>query len=99
MITEGNYLLHDEDGWRCRRSAALDESWFLDVEVDERRRRLMARRESYGHPSDAAAAWVDDVDEPNARVVEPARERADLVVRVTTLPPCPRSTTTQGVRS
>ena len=97
VITEGNYLLHDEDGWDAV-APLLDESWFLDVEVDERRRRLVARRESYGHPSDAAAAWVDDVDEPNARVVEPARERADLVVRVTISTPSPQHTT-QGVRS
>lgn len=97
VLTEGNYLLHDQHGWGAV-APLLDESWFLEVDADERRRRLVARRRSYGHPADAAGAWVDGVDEPNARLVEPARERADLIVRVTTVPsdiPSP----TQGVRS
>jgi pantothenate kinase len=81
VITEGNYLLHDQDGWDAV-AAHLDEVWYLDVEADERQRRLVARRLSHGHPADEAAAWVRDVDERNAVVVERARERADLVVRV-----------------
>lgn len=85
VITEGNYLLHDDGAWQGV-SAELDESWFLEVEADERRRRLITRRETYGHSSDAAAAWVDGVDEPNARLVEQARDRADLVIRITTSP-------------
>jgi len=83
VITEGNYLLCDSADWRAV-AAQLDESWFLDVNGDERRRRLIARRESYGHPSDAAVAWVDGVDEPNGVLVEPARARADLIIRVST---------------
>jgi len=82
VITEGNYLLHDEADWQ-HVAAELDESWFLEIEADERRARLIARRESHGHPSDAAAAWVDGVDLPNALLVEQARERADLIIRVT----------------
>lgn len=81
VITEGNYLLHDGDGWDAVASH-LDEVWFLDVDAEERRRRLISRRLSHGHPADEAAAWVRDVDERNAAVVERARDRADLVVRV-----------------
>lgn len=81
VITEGNYLLHDEHGWDAV-AAHLDEVWFLDVAADERVRRLVARRLSHGHPADEASAWVRDVDERNALVVERARDRADLVVRI-----------------
>ncbi|WP_230667853.1 nucleoside/nucleotide kinase family protein [Microbacterium sp. MEC084] len=81
VITEGNYLLHDAHGWDGVRPL-LDEVWYLDIDADERRRRLVARRLGHGHPADEATAWVRDVDEPNARVVETARDRADLVVRV-----------------
>ena len=82
VITEGNYLLHDGHGWDAVRPF-LDEVWFLDVEPDERRRRLTSRRIGHGHPADEASAWVRDVDEPNARIVETGRQRADLIVRVT----------------
>lgn len=81
VITEGNYLLHDEHGWDAVRPL-LDEVWYLDVDADERRRRLIARRLSHGHPADEATAWVRAVDERNAHVVETGRNRADLVVRV-----------------
>lgn len=79
VITEGNYLLLSDPGWRevC---ALLDEAWYLDVPVDVRHDRLIARRLGHGHAPDETAAWVHDVDEPNARVVEATRERADLVV-------------------
>ncbi|MEV8026143.1 nucleoside/nucleotide kinase family protein [Microbacterium sp. NPDC080220] len=86
VITEGNYLLHDAHGWDGV-APLLDEVWYLDVDADERRRRLVARRLGHGHPEAEAAAWVREVDEPNALLVEAARERADLVVRLTQTTP------------
>ena len=46
--------------------------------------RLVARRQSFGEPADAAAAWVHGVDQENAAVVEPSRNRADLIVQLIT---------------
>lgn len=85
VVTEGNYLLNDEHGWRAV-AANLDETWFLDIDADERRLRLVTRRASFGHAPDAAAAWVDHVDVPNALLVEAGRERADLIIHVTDTP-------------
>lgn len=85
VITEGNYLLHDAFGWDAVASR-LDEIWFLDVDAEERRERLIARRLSHGHASDEAVAWVREVDERNAAVVERGRHRADLVVTVSDAP-------------
>ena len=81
VVTEGNYLLLHEHGWGAVR-AHLDETWFVDVDPDERRRRLLARRISYGHEPKAAARWVQDVDEANARTVEATRASADLAVHL-----------------
>ncbi|KTR94281.1 hypothetical protein NS220_09780 [Microbacterium testaceum] len=86
VITEGNYLLHDDFGWDAVASR-LDEIWFLDVDAQERHDRLVARRLSHGHPHDEAVAWVRDVDEANAVIVERGRDRADLVITVTDAPP------------
>ncbi|MCY1718381.1 nucleoside/nucleotide kinase family protein [Microbacterium sp. SL62] len=84
-ITEGNYLLHDEFGWDAVASR-LDEVWFLDIDSPARRERLVARRLSHDHPYDEAVAWVREVDERNALVVERGRDRADLVVTVSDAP-------------
>lgn len=85
VITEGNYLLHSEHGWNAVREL-LDEVWFLDVDAGTRRRRLVDRRLRHGHPLDAATAWVHDVDEVNAHVVDTTRDRADRVVRLADAP-------------
>ena len=79
VVTEGNYLLLDRPGWRDL-ATVLDETWFVDVDDDDRVRRLVARHELYGKPHDAAVAWVASVDEPNAELVRSTRDRADLVV-------------------
>lgn len=81
VITEGNYLLSDGNDWESV-ARHLDEIWFIEVDAVERRERLLRRRLSYGHAPDAAARWVDEVDEANARFVELTRDRADLVVTI-----------------
>nr|KEP24460.1 hypothetical protein DA06_12980 [Georgenia sp. SUBG003] len=83
VITEGNYLLNDDHGWGAVRQY-LDEAWFIDVAPDVRRERLINRRISYGHSELDSVTWVDGVDERNAAAVEPSRDRADLIVHVTT---------------
>jgi hypothetical protein len=60
--------------------------WFLDIDSPARRERLVARRLSHDHPYDEAVAWVREVDERNALVVERGRDRADLVVTVSDAP-------------
>lgn len=79
VITEGNWILLSDDPWGAVRPL-LDEAWFVDLAPRERRRRLVARRLSHGHPRDEAEAWVTGVDEPNALVAEGTRPAADLVV-------------------
>lgn len=81
VITEGNYLLYTEHGWDAVRNL-LTEVWYLDIDADTRRDRLVARRLGHGHPLDAAQAWVQDVDEANARLVNATRHRADVVTRI-----------------
>jgi len=80
ILTEGNYLLLETGAWRGV-AALLDEVWYVEVEAAERLRRLVARHERYGRSPDAARAWVEQTDEPNARLIEATRERAHLVVR------------------
>ena len=80
VLTEGNYLLLDAPGWREVRGL-LDECWFVDLDDDVRRERLVARHVRHGRDREAAAAWVRRSDEANAQLVDATRDRADLVVR------------------
>ncbi len=80
IITEGNYLLHDGGGWEHVRPA-LDECWFVDVDDDLRRERLVARHVAHGRTPAEAAAWVRDVDEPNAELIRRGMPHADAVIR------------------
>lgn len=81
VVTEGNYLLLDEPRWRAVRDQ-LDAVWHVVVDDAVRRERLVARHIRFGKTPDEARAWVASVDEPNARLVEACRERADLVVEL-----------------
>lgn len=82
VVTEGNYLLLDEPRWRAVR-AEIEVVWHLHVAADVRRERLVARHVAFGKAPADARTWVERVDEPNARLVEAAAERADLVIDLT----------------
>ena len=83
VITEGNYLLHDGQGWQDIRTL-LDEVWFIDLAPDERLARLIARRRAYGESYEQAAQWAHGSDQVNAVTVESGKQRADLIVHLTT---------------
>jgi pantothenate kinase len=80
VVTEGNYLLHDADGWELVRGE-LDECYYLEVDDALRRERLIARHIAHGRSAAAARAWVARVDDPNAAVVVATRCRADRIVQ------------------
>lgn len=80
VITEGNYLLLDQGAW-AGVAALLDECWWVDVPDAQRLPRLLARHVAHGRSAPAAQRWVEASDEPNARLVQATRERAQRVFR------------------
>ncbi|WP_069169437.1 nucleoside/nucleotide kinase family protein [Streptomyces griseus] len=85
VVTEGNYLLLDEEPWASVRRL-LDEAWFVDVDPELRVRRLVDRHVRFGRSRPQAERWAAGSDERNARLVERYRDRADLVVRLPDTP-------------
>jgi pantothenate kinase len=79
VVTEGNYLLADEEPWRAARSL-LTETWFCVAPQAVRTERLVARHIRFGRTQEQATAWVRDVDEPNAVAIAATRRRADVEV-------------------
>ena len=80
LITEGNYLLLEEGHWK-KVPAYLDEVWYVDVDDALRIERLAARHQQFGRSRDEAIAWVNNTDEPNARLIATGKQRANLVFR------------------
>jgi len=79
IITEGNYLLLPDGEWPQLR-ALIDEVWYVDLDEEERNRRLVNRHVQFGKDPDAATAWVRGTDQENARLVMSTRENADLTI-------------------
>jgi len=82
VITEGNYLLLDAEGWREGREL-INHVWYLDIGNSERQRRLIRRHQAFGKPPSEAEAWALGSDQRNADIVQGTRERADLIINLT----------------
>ena len=79
VIIEGNYLLHDREGWEAVRPR-LDQTWYLDVPEMELARRLFARWEGYGLSAEEIDAKVNGNDLPNARLLGEGKRLAHRVI-------------------
>jgi fructokinase len=79
VVVEGNYLCLDEDPWRALTSL-WDFSVFLDVDLPELERRLVARWLSFGFDLAGATAKARGNDIVNAERVKRAMGRVELVV-------------------
>jgi pantothenate kinase len=79
IITEGNYLLHDDGHW-ARVRAELDEVWYLDVDQQVRHARLLSRHMHFGRSHERALSWIASTDEPNAVRIARTRHKADLCI-------------------
>lgn len=77
VVTEGNYLLLDHEPWG-EIVDLLDETWFVSLDDELRRKRLIERHVRHGRSRDEAVAWVMRSDEANARLVAETSRRADL---------------------
>jgi pantothenate kinase len=71
VYVEGNYLLL----WEAV-TELLDESWYLQLDDEVRRERLVARHVRFGKTPEEARAWVAAVDEPNALLIAGSAARA-----------------------
>jgi pantothenate kinase len=80
VVSEGNYLLLDEEPWSLVRGL-VDEVWFCEADPERRSSALVERHVLFGKAPDVARAWIAAVDDPNAELVASTRERADRVVR------------------
>ncbi len=81
VITEGNYLLHNENNWGGVKKL-LDESWFIEVDDQIRIERLVSRHHKFGKSNADAHSWATGSDENNAKVVARTRYLADVIIKL-----------------
>jgi pantothenate kinase len=79
VVTEGNYLGVPDGDWAAVRPL-LSRLYYVDCSPQIRRERLVARHIDGGRAMDAAETWVDQVDEPNARLIATTRKFCDRVL-------------------
>ena len=79
VITEGNYLGLTHGPWAAV-GPLLSRLYYVYASDETRRGRLIRRHVAAGRTPAEAAAWVHDVDDPNAQLIAGTRDRADLVI-------------------
>lgn len=78
VLIEGNYLLVDRAPW-SELAPLFDLTIFIDVPIAELERRLLARWTDLGRSEEAARAWVEGNDLPNAQLVIEDSRSADII--------------------
>jgi pantothenate kinase len=86
VITEGNYLLHEDGPWSAVRDL-LDECWYIDIDEPARIERLIGRHMQFGRSRKEAAERAQGSDLRNARLIARSKSRATRIVVVPDLPP------------
>jgi pantothenate kinase len=79
IVTEGNYLLLEQPGWREIRDYCR-EIWYCD-EVASRKQTLIERHQAFGKSAAEAIAWVERLDEKNAVLIRPTAVFAQLTYK------------------
>jgi pantothenate kinase len=80
VIVEGNYLMHDRDGWQ-EISPLLDQRWYAFLDEDLRISRLISRHIAFGKDPESAKAWAKGSDQVNAELIEISVGRCDFLIR------------------
>jgi pantothenate kinase len=83
VLVEGNYLLLDTDPWCQLRTKVFDETWYLDVPLQECIKRLCKRHVEVGHSEHQALHKVVSNDGINAELISRVSPKnADKIIRL-----------------
>ncbi|MGJ8642861.1 MAG: zeta toxin family protein [Luteolibacter sp.] len=84
VIVEGNYLLLSESPWNRLILDIFDEGWFLDVPLEECKRRVLKRHQQVMKMTREESMWrVLTNDGPNAElVINESIENADRIIEI-----------------
>jgi pantothenate kinase len=76
VIVEGNYLLLEEEPWSKIRDEILDRCYFISVDIEQVRDRVLRRHIATGKDAETARVRVENNDIPNAILILQSSPRA-----------------------
>ena len=80
VFVEGNYVLLDESPWNELQLELLDDTWFVEVDLDEAMTRVYNRQVGNGRDPEIVKGRIAGNDRPNAELVEACKRNAKVVV-------------------
>lgn len=81
VVVEGNYLLHERDGWH-EVAPLLDLVFYIQLSEPVRHTRLIDRHIRFGKSPQEAQDWALGPDEANAALIAATARRADHIVQL-----------------
>ena len=81
IVTEGNYLLLDQEPWATGRQL-IDEVWYIELSEDLRHARLEARHRHFGRTPEEAHERTYGSDERNAQLIASTKPAADAILHL-----------------
>jgi pantothenate kinase len=84
VVTEGNYLLVDDDRWGAT-AGLIDQIWYVEPGEDVRMERLIARHMRFGRSPQEAHERSYGSDQRNAELIASTRPRAHRILQITTV--------------
>lgn len=83
VLVEGNYLLLDQSPWNTLPKRVFDETWYLEVPLEECKRRVYERHLQTGKTVSEARRRVDTNDSLNAQLIQTVSpQRADRILKI-----------------
>jgi pantothenate kinase len=79
VVTEGNYLLVDDERWGAT-AGLIDQIWYVDPGEEVRMERLVARHMRFGRSAQEAHDRSYGSDQVNAELIASTRPRAHRIV-------------------
>lgn len=79
LITEGNYLLLNQDSWNAL-APLFDLTVWVDVAMSTIEERIMQRWLDHGLSASEATSRFVDNDQPNAQLVQSTSRPADIII-------------------
>lgn len=79
VLVEGNYLLLQTEPW-SRLQQLLDDTWFVDCDLDLAMQRVFDRQVSIGLAPEVSRMRIAGNDRPNAELISDSRKHARVVV-------------------
>ena len=80
VLVEGNYVLLEDEPWAALKRECFDDTWFVDINIEEAMERVFQRQVSIGLKPEESRARIAGNDRLNAEIIFKSRGSAKILV-------------------